>query len=78
MNNIEFKIGDIVKDKEDGTIAVIIKSIYENEWFMVMDSGGNVWFRPNSYWKNTGKHIDIQSVLNKINEIKEELDNECF
>lgn len=60
-----------MKDKEDGTIAVIIKSIYENKWYMVMDSGGNVWFKPNSYWENTGKHIDIQSVLDEIKRIGE-------
>ena len=58
-----------MKHKEDGTIAVIIRLINENEWFIGMDSGGSVLCRPNSYWKNTGKHIDIQSILDEIKRI---------
>ena len=71
MSNGEFKIGDVVKHKDDGTIAVVTRLVNANDWFIGMDSSGSVWCRPNSYWENTGEHINIQSVLDEIKRVGE-------
>ena len=58
------KVGDVVKSKYGECIGVVVK-IYGNGCYVLFDDGSAGSQRIDGFEK-TGKHIDIQSVLEQI------------
>lgn len=64
----EIKVGDVVESNmlNPAPNRLIVTKVY-NETFEGVDSDGYVYAEKNfKFWKKTGKHIDIASILAEI------------
>lgn len=64
-----FKVGDIVitKDKEQKKMTLAVVTSVEGSWSVnVMFSNGDFGWRNQDKVRGTGRHIDMQSVLDSI------------
>lgn len=67
----EIKVGDIVHSIDRPGIEVMITARHKDGYCDGINAGGSTHSGMNiKYWKKTGRHIDIQSVLKQIGGIE--------
>lgn len=63
----EIEVGDIVHFIDKPEIKVMITVKHESGYYNGINAGGSTYSGMNGkYWKKTGRHIDIQSLLKQI------------